>query len=121
MIVLPDGEDIVDFTCGDADNWVINVVQNTAHVKPAKEGARTNLNLVTTSGRIYSFLVTEDNRGGQGRGHAGPEGLRASRSLWYQGASRAYASIAQVEALEAELRKAQASLEAAQRASEKGR
>ena len=30
-----------------------------AHVKPAKEGAATNLNLVTASGAIYSFLLTE--------------------------------------------------------------
>ena len=30
-----------------------------AHVKPAKEGAATNVNLVTGSGAVYSFLVSE--------------------------------------------------------------
>ena len=28
-------------------------------VKPAKAGAETNLNLVTTSGQVYAFLLTE--------------------------------------------------------------
>ena len=30
-------------------------------MKPAKEGAATNLNLVTASGDVYSFLLTEKN------------------------------------------------------------
>ena len=59
MIVLPDEEEILDVICGDRDFWVISATQNIAHVKPAKEGAATNLNLVTTSGRVYSFLLTE--------------------------------------------------------------
>jgi len=50
MIVLPDGEEILDVICGDKDFWVISAAQNIAHVKPAKEGAATNLNLVTASG-----------------------------------------------------------------------
>ena len=61
MIVLPDGEEILDVICGDKDFWVITATQNIAHVKPAKEGAATNLNLVTTSGEVYSFLLTEKN------------------------------------------------------------
>jgi type IV secretory pathway VirB9-like protein len=60
MILLPDGEEILDVVCGDRDFWVIAANQNTAHVKPAKEGAATNLNLVTASGRVFSFLLTED-------------------------------------------------------------
>src|SRR4051812_41346799 len=47
MIVLPEGEEILDVICGDKDFWVITSAQNIAHVKPAKEGAATNLNLVT--------------------------------------------------------------------------
>src|SRR5207253_2647873 len=50
MILLPDDEEIVDVVCGDKDWWVISAAQNIAHIKPAKEGAATNLNLVTTSG-----------------------------------------------------------------------
>jgi type IV secretory pathway VirB9-like protein len=45
--------------CGDRDFWVISATQNIAHVKPAKAGAETNLNLVTSSGAIYSFMLTE--------------------------------------------------------------
>src|SRR3982750_2764819 len=49
MIVLPEGEEILDVVCGDKDFWVVNATQNMAHVKPAKEGSSTNLNLVTGS------------------------------------------------------------------------
>src|SRR5947208_3851177 len=59
MIVLPEGEEILDVVCGDKDFWVVNATQNMAHVKPAKEGAATNLNLVTGSGAVYSFLLSE--------------------------------------------------------------
>jgi type IV secretion system protein VirB9 len=59
MVVLPEEEEILDVICGDRDFWVISATQNVAHIKPAKEGAATNLNLVTASGAIYSFLLTE--------------------------------------------------------------
>jgi len=59
LIVLPPEERILDFLCGDKDFWVVSGNQNLAYVKPAKVGARTNLNLVTASGNVYSFLLTE--------------------------------------------------------------
>ena len=59
MVVLPDGEEILDVLCGDRDFWVISATHNIAHVKPAKAGAETNLNLVTSSGTIYSFMLSE--------------------------------------------------------------
>ena len=59
MVLLPEGEEILDVVCGDRDFWVISAAQNIAHVKPAKEGASTNLNLVTARGTVYSFLLTE--------------------------------------------------------------
>lgn len=59
MILLPDDEEILDVICGDKDYWVISATHNIAHVKPAKEGAATNLNLVTGTGAVYSFLLTE--------------------------------------------------------------
>jgi type IV secretory pathway VirB9-like protein len=65
MVVLPEGEEILDVICGDRDFWVISAVQNVAHVKPAKTGAETNLNLVTTRGTIYSFLLNEKSSGSQ--------------------------------------------------------
>lgn len=59
LIVLPKTENILDFTCGDKEFWVVNGNQNFAYIKPAKTGERTNLNLVTASGNIYSFIVSE--------------------------------------------------------------
>src|SRR6266480_1394192 len=62
MIVLPEDEEILDVVVGDRDFWVISATQNIAHVKPAKEGAATNLNLVTATGMVYSFLLTESKQ-----------------------------------------------------------
>jgi type IV secretory pathway VirB9-like protein len=59
LIVLPKNEQILDFTCGDKEFWVVNGNQNFAYVKPAKAGAQTNLNLITASGNIYSFVLAE--------------------------------------------------------------
>ena len=59
LIILPKPEEILDVTCGDKEFWVINGNQNIAYVKPAKAGAQTNLNLITASGNVYSFVLTE--------------------------------------------------------------
>jgi len=59
LIVLPKDEQILDFTCGDKEFWVVNGTQNFAYIKPAKAGAETNLNLITASGSIYSFVLAE--------------------------------------------------------------
>ena len=59
MIVLPKEETILDFVCGDKEFWVVNGSQNFAFVKPAKENSQTNLNLITASGNVYSFTLTE--------------------------------------------------------------
>ncbi len=59
LIVLPANEEILDFTTGDKDFWVINGVHNLCYVHPAQPGIETNLNLVTASGHIYSFLLKE--------------------------------------------------------------
>jgi type IV secretory pathway VirB9-like protein len=59
LIVLPDDEEILDFTTGDKDFWIINGVHNLCYVHPAQAGIRSNLNLITASGHVYSFLLTE--------------------------------------------------------------
>ena len=59
LIILPQNERILEFTCGDKEFWVVNGNQNFAYVKPAKEGAMTNLNLVTAAGNIYTFVLVE--------------------------------------------------------------
>ncbi len=59
LIVLPADEEILDFTTGDKDFWIINGVHNLCYLHPAQPGIRSNLNLVTASGHVYSFLLTE--------------------------------------------------------------
>jgi type IV secretory pathway VirB9-like protein len=59
LIMLPKNEVILDYVCGDKDLWVINGDQNFAYVKPSTEGLQTNLNLVTASGSVYSFVLAE--------------------------------------------------------------
>jgi len=59
LIVLPDDEEILDFTTGDKEFWIINGAHNLCYVHPAQAGIRSNLNLVTASGHVYSFLLTE--------------------------------------------------------------
>jgi type IV secretory pathway VirB9-like protein len=59
LIVLPDEEEILDFTTGDREFWIINGSHNLCYVHPAQAGIRSNLNLVTASGHVYSFLLTE--------------------------------------------------------------
>ena len=59
LIVLPAGEQILDVTCGDKEFWLVNAAQNLCYLKPARAGAQTNLNLLTASGTVYSFALTE--------------------------------------------------------------
>jgi type IV secretion system protein VirB9 len=113
MVVLPEGEDILDVICGDRDFWVISAVQNVAHVKPAKTGAETNLNLVTTRGTIYSFLLNEKSSGSQ------PDLKVYVTTDTYVGTGRQkYYTAAEVERLQAEVTEAR---EAATRAEVRAR
>lgn len=59
LIVLPPNEDILDFATGDKEFWIINGAHNLCYVHPAKAGIRSDLHLVTSTGRVYSFLLTE--------------------------------------------------------------
>jgi type IV secretory pathway VirB9-like protein len=113
MVVLPDGEEILDVICGDRDFWVISATQNIAHVKPAKDAAATNLNLVTTSGAIYSFLLTESKNG--------QPDLKVYVTADPDIAARAkpkYYSATQVSALQDELSDARAAIQTVQLRSE---
>src|SRR5690348_419497 len=104
MILLPDNEEILDVICGDRDFWVISATQNIAHVKPAKEGAATNLNLVTSSGTVYSFLLNEG------------KAIQPDLKVYVTGdaslakAAPKYYSANQVSALQEELAQARASV-----------
>lgn len=59
LIILPEEEKILDFTCGDKEFWAVDGSQNFAYIKPAKAGSRTNVNLITASGNVYSFVLAE--------------------------------------------------------------
>ena len=59
LIVLPADEEILDFTTGDKEFWIINGAHNLCYLHPAQAGIRSNLNLVTAGGHLYSFLLTE--------------------------------------------------------------
>ena len=101
MIVLPEGDEILDVICGDRDFWVVSAVQNVAHVKPAKADAETNLNLVTARGTIYSFLLKEKNGTGQ------PDlKIYVNASQTAPGGRPKYYSAADVEKLNTELTEA---------------
>jgi type IV secretory pathway VirB9-like protein len=110
MVVLPEGEEILDVICGDKDFWVISSTHNIAHVKPAKDGAATNMNLVTASGAVYSFLLTEKSGSGMPDlkvyVNADPNAPQSTPK---------YYSAAQVDDLHAELAEAKAAVDAANR------
>lgn len=59
LIVLPVNEEILDATTGDKEFWIINGAHNLCYLHPAQEGIRSNLNLITSTGHVYSFLLTE--------------------------------------------------------------
>lgn len=111
LIILPEHEEILDFVCGDTDFWVVSGTHNLAYVKPAKEGIATNLNLVTASGNVYSFLLTEG---------AGEPDLRLTVVVNETMARRladppTFYSAVQVEALQREIDTARLEVEAARR------
>lgn len=59
LIVLPLNEEILDATTGDKEFWIINGAHNLCYLHPAQKGIRSNLNLITSTGHVYSFLLTE--------------------------------------------------------------
>jgi type IV secretory pathway VirB9-like protein len=106
MVVLPEGEEILDVLCGDRDFWVISATHNIAHVKPAKAGAETNLNLVTSSGAIYSFMLTEKSSPPDIKVYVQrQEGATAGKPKYYS-ADQVQAQVQTLEAQVAELRAA---------------
>jgi type IV secretory pathway VirB9-like protein len=59
LIVLPVNEEILDATTGDKEFWIINGTHNLCYLHPAQQGIRSNLNLITSTGHVYSFLLME--------------------------------------------------------------
>ena len=59
VLVLPPGENILDFVVGDSEYWHLTGSAHLAYLKPLDEKVQTNVALVCESGTIYSFLVKE--------------------------------------------------------------
>jgi type IV secretory pathway VirB9-like protein len=59
LIELPTTEKIIEAATGDKEFWIIDVVGNFCFVHPAKKGVRSNLNLITDKGNIYSFTLDD--------------------------------------------------------------
>lgn len=59
VLVLPPGENILDFVVGDSEYWHLTGSAHLAYLKPLDEKVQTNVALICESGTIYSFLVKE--------------------------------------------------------------
>jgi len=59
LIQLPASEKILEVATGDKDFWIIDTVGNYCFLHPAKEGIRSNLNLITDRGTVYSFTLDD--------------------------------------------------------------
>jgi type IV secretory pathway VirB9-like protein len=59
LIQLPTTEKIIEAATGDKEFWIIDVVGSYCFVHPAKKDIRSNLNLITDKGNIYSFTLED--------------------------------------------------------------
>jgi type IV secretion system protein VirB9 len=116
LLVLPDNEEILDFTTGDKEFWIINGAHNLCYIHPAQAGIRSNLNLITASGRVYSFLLTEisSDRNAEPDLKLFIEPKESSGTLNLQG----YARASEAEAYKKELETLRTETEARVRAAE---
>jgi len=64
LIEFPADQKIVEVTCGDKEFWVVEGGGRYLHVKPAKEGVVTNLNVVMEGDIVYAFVLREISRTG---------------------------------------------------------
>ncbi len=64
LIEFPADQKIREITCGDKEFWVVEGTGRFLHVKPAKEGIVTNLNVIVDGDVVYAFILREINRAG---------------------------------------------------------
>ena len=72
MVVLPDGEEILDVICGDKDFWVIT---RDAQHRPCEAGQRGRRDQSQPCGGQRHRVLLPAHREERGR-HAGPQGVR---------------------------------------------
>jgi type IV secretory pathway VirB9-like protein len=112
LIILPDADRILDIICGDKDFWIVSGADNIAYVKPARTGATTNLNLITETGRVYSFLLTEGASDPDLKLYVNPDDIAARKQE-----PRRYYAAADVEAFRQDATSARQEAAAAKAAS----
>ena len=59
LIILPQEEKVMTVYCGDKDNWVIDGTENFVTVKPARQGAHTDVHILTDHANAYTLSFTE--------------------------------------------------------------
>src|SRR5258708_28808503 len=59
LIVLPVNEEILDATTGAKEFWILNCTHNLCYLHPSQQGIHSSLNLITSPGHVYSFLLPE--------------------------------------------------------------
>jgi len=59
LIKFPADQKILEVTCGDKEFWVVEGTGRFLHVKPAKEGIVTNLNVLMEGDIVYAFILKE--------------------------------------------------------------
>jgi hypothetical protein len=64
LIEFPADHKIAEVTIGDKEFWVVEGSGRFLHVKPAKEGIVTNLNVLMEGDTVYAFILREVNRTG---------------------------------------------------------
>lgn len=60
LIELPPSEKIMEVATGDKDFWIIDAVGNYCFLHPAKAGIKSDLDLITNKGNVYSFLLKDN-------------------------------------------------------------
>lgn len=64
LIVLPQREKVMTVYCGDKDNWVIDGMENFVTIKPSKQGAHTDVHILTDHANAYTLSLTEVSQTG---------------------------------------------------------
>lgn len=67
LIELPPDQEIIEITCGDKEFWVVDGKGRFLHVKPAKPGIVTNLNVIVKGDLVHSFVLKEITKSGGGK------------------------------------------------------
>jgi type IV secretory pathway VirB9-like protein len=63
VVILPPGRNIWGRALGDSNFWPVQYKGRFLMIKPARSGLESNLQLITTDGHVYSFLLSVAKKG----------------------------------------------------------